>query len=213
MRSVVIGGNSRNIGKTSLAVSLISATRDLDWTAVKVTRFGHGICSRSGSPCDCAIANPQCPYDISVEKGAIPSTDTARMLSAGAAEVLWVRVAMGCLDIAMPSIRSRLEGREHVIFESNSILQYWMPDAHLSVLQYDLEDCKGSAKRGATVADAFVLPPSSRANPEWDGFPTEVLDSRRRFEVVPPSYCTPEIVAFVRGRLLGSSQPMGETVQ
>ena len=29
MRSLVIGGNSRNIGKTGLAVSIINATRDL----------------------------------------------------------------------------------------------------------------------------------------------------------------------------------------
>ena len=131
MKSVVIGGNSRNIGKTGLAVSIIAATRHLGWTAVKVTQFGHGICSRSGSPCGCAVSSPECPYEISVEDGLLPSTDTARMLSAGASEVLWIRVALGQLREAMPAIRHRLQGRGHVLLESNSILDHWRPDAFL----------------------------------------------------------------------------------
>ena len=202
MRSVVIGGNSRNIGKTGLAVSIIGATRSFGWTAVKVTQFGHGICSRNGGPCGCAVSTPQCPYDISVEDGLIPSTDTARMLSAGADEVLWVRVALGQLQEAMPAIRDRLHGKGYVLLESNSILDHWRPDAFLSVLQCDVDDCKASAARVAPSADAFVLPPSKRRTPEWDGFDSDLLDSRPVFRVAPPAYCTPDVVEFVRGRML-----------
>ena len=207
MRSVVIGGNSRNVGKTGLAVSIISATRDLRWTAVKVTQFGHGICSRSGHPCGCAVADPQCPYEITVEDGLIATTDTARMLLAGAAEVLWVRVALGQLQEAMPAIRYRLQGRMNVLFESNSILEHWKPDAYLSVLQCDLDDCKASASRFAASADAFVLPRSERVVPEWAGFDLDLLNSRPAFNVTPPSYCTPEIVDYVRRRVVGGTPP------
>lgn len=208
MRSVVIGGNSRNIGKTSLAVSLISATRHLEWTAVKVTQFGHGICSRSGGPCGCAVSTPECPYEISVEDGLIPSTDTARMLLAGAAEVLWVRVALGQLHEAVPAIRQRLHGRGHVLLESNSILNHWQPDAFLSVLQCDVDDCKASAARVAPSADAFVLPPSERTAPEWEEFDSELLNSKPVFRVAPPTYCTPEIVEFICGRMLSTSSSL-----
>ena len=203
MKSVVIGGNSRNIGKTGLAVSIIAATRHLGWTAVKVTQFGHGICSRSGSPCGCAVSSPECPYEISVEDGLLPSTDTARMLSAGASEVLWIRVALGQLRAAMPAIRHRLQGRGHVLLESNSILDHWRPDAFLSVLQCDVDDCKASAARVAPSADAFVLPPARRTTPEWEEFDQDLLNSKPIFRVAPPTYCTPEIVEFIRGRMVG----------
>ncbi|MDE0125944.1 MAG: hypothetical protein OXN97_15340 [Bryobacterales bacterium] len=205
MRSLVIGGNSRNVGKTGLAVSIINATRDLQWTAVKVTQFGHGVCSRTGGPCGCAVTTPSCPYEISVEDGRIASTDTARMLAAGAVEVLWVRVALGQLALAMPAVRERLAGKGCVLFESNSIMEHWRPDAYLSVLQCDLDDCKASAARVASSADAFVLPPFQRRNPGWTGFDRSLLNQTPLFNVSPPSFCSPDIVEFVRGRMQGQS--------
>lgn len=201
MRTLAIGGNSRNVGKTGLAVSMIEATRDLRWTAVKVTQFGHGICSRSGAPCGCAVTDPLCPYDLTTEDGCVPTTDTARMLQAGAEEVLWVRVALGQLAYAMPAIRSRLEGKPNVLFESNSIVEFWKPDVYLSVLQFDLNDFKESAKRLASHADAFVLPSSKKREPSWPGFDSGILNRRPVFAVEPPSYCTPAIVDFAMRQL------------
>ena len=46
---VVIGGHSRSVGKTSVVAGLISALREYDWTAVKITQYGHGVCSANGS--------------------------------------------------------------------------------------------------------------------------------------------------------------------
>ncbi len=201
MRAVVIGGCSRNVGKTSLAVSLIAATRDLEWTAVKVTQFGHGVCSRSGGPCGCEVATPQCPYEICREGGLDPGTDTARMLAAGASEVLWVRAALGQLGVAVPALREMLRDKRSVLLESNSIVEHMTPAAYLSVLQCDVDDLKESAARLAPRADAFVLPPSERVAPTWDRFDPRLLGSRRTFRVAPPSYCTPELVGFVRDRL------------
>lgn len=206
MNTLAIGGNSRSVGKTSLAVSIIGATREADWTAVKLTLFGHGICSRSGDPCSCAVTNPACPYEISVEDGLIRTTDTARMLAAGAAEVLWVRVAMGQLPIALPAIRQRLAGKRHVLFESNSIVEHLRPDAYLSVLRFDTPDCKESAGRLAPAADAFVLAPSKLQVPAWADFDPEILKSKPAFKAGPPSYCTSEIIEFVRRRVLRASR-------
>ncbi len=209
MRSLVIGGNSRNVGKTGLAVSIISSSRDLDWTAVKVTQFGHGVCSRSGGPCECVVSDPQCPYEIEEETGLIPTTDTARMLAAGASHVLWLRVALGKLEVALPALRERLRGKGSVLFESNGIVDHWKPNAYLSVLQCDIDDCKASARRLAPTAAAFVLPPAARALPAWDGFPHGLLRERPVFRVEPPSFCSGALIEFVRNRMSSGSTVVG----
>jgi hypothetical protein len=57
MAIVVIGGHSRNIGKTSVVAGLIAALPAYNWTAFKVTQFGHGRCSLNGKPCHCTTAD------------------------------------------------------------------------------------------------------------------------------------------------------------
>ena len=54
MAILVIGGHSRSVGKTSVVAGLIAALPERRWTAVKITQFGHGICSVNGESCDCA---------------------------------------------------------------------------------------------------------------------------------------------------------------
>jgi hypothetical protein len=53
MAVVVIGGHSRNIGKTSVVAGLIAAMPEMRWTALKLTQYGHGFCTANGAPCDC----------------------------------------------------------------------------------------------------------------------------------------------------------------
>ena len=60
MATVVVGGHSRNVGKTSVVAGLIGALREYDWTAVKITQFGHGICSVNGESCGCAVEEHAC---------------------------------------------------------------------------------------------------------------------------------------------------------
>ena len=45
MKMVVEGGNSRDIGKTSVVAGLINALRRYNWTAIKLTQYGHGAYS------------------------------------------------------------------------------------------------------------------------------------------------------------------------
>ena len=39
MAIVVVGGHTRNIGKTSVVAGLISALREFNWTALKITQY------------------------------------------------------------------------------------------------------------------------------------------------------------------------------
>ena len=45
---VVIGGHTRNIGKTSVVCGVIRALPNWNWTAIKIKQYGHGKCSRDG---------------------------------------------------------------------------------------------------------------------------------------------------------------------
>lgn len=39
---LVVGGNARNVGKTTLVCQLIAATREAEWVAVKISGHPHG---------------------------------------------------------------------------------------------------------------------------------------------------------------------------
>ena len=95
MSIVVVGGHSRSVGKTSVVAGLISALRHYAWTAVKITQYGHGVCSANGAPCDCVTADHA--WAISEEKSREGDSDTSRFLLAGAVRSLWVRTEQGRL--------------------------------------------------------------------------------------------------------------------
>src|ERR1051326_6997792 len=140
MAFVVIGGHSRSVGKTSVVAGLISALPEFQWTALKITQYGHGICSANGQPCACATADH--PRAITEERDRTGETDTSRFLVAGAARSLWVRARQGMLDEAIPDLRRKLAGAQNVIMESNSILRYMAPDVYIPVLDAGQEDFK-----------------------------------------------------------------------
>ncbi|MGC2513780.1 MAG: hypothetical protein WA383_04610, partial [Terriglobales bacterium] len=57
MPILVIGGHTRSVGKTSVVAGLIAALPAFHWTALKITQYGHNVCSANGAACDCATAD------------------------------------------------------------------------------------------------------------------------------------------------------------
>ncbi|MFZ0136732.1 MAG: hypothetical protein WAK89_06725 [Candidatus Sulfotelmatobacter sp.] len=196
MAIVVIGGHSRSVGKTSVVVGLISALREYDWTAVKITQYGHGVCSADGAPCDCATDDHS--WAISEEKDRSGESDTSRFLMAGAARALWVRTEQGRLAEAMPALRQRLERARHVMVESNSVLKFLRPDLYLTVLDPATEDFKTSAREFLDRAGAVILHDGSKSGTAWQGVSLKPVAGRPIFRITPPPYVTAEIVEFVR---------------
>jgi hypothetical protein len=200
---VIVGGNSRSVGKTSVVAGLVARLPELHWTAFKVTQYGHGFCTADGKPCQCQTEN-SC-VSVSAERDSASGTDTARFLAAGAARSLWVRTRIGMLGEAMPRIREELARSENAILESNSILDYLEPDLYLSVIDPSLGDFKESALRHLGRADAILV--SSRSATAPHAVPTNDplrdlnLGSTARFPVHAPAYLTGEVVDFVRARL------------
>jgi hypothetical protein len=196
---IVIGGHSRSVGKTSVVAGLISALADFDWTAVKVTQYGHGICSANGEDCDCATGDHS--WAISEERERSGESDTSRFLVAGAKQVYWVRTEQGRLAEAMPTLRKRLNGARNVIIESNSVLKFLRPDLYLTVLDPDTADFKTSAQEFLDRADGVILHESS-AGPAWQSVSLKPVAGRPVFRISPPPYVTDDIIAFVTQKVL-----------
>ena len=199
MALVVIGGHSRSVGKTSVVAGLIAALREFEWTAVKITQYGHGICSANGEPCDCATSDHS--WAISEERDRSGDSDTSRFLVAGAVQALWTRTEQGRLAEAMPALRHRLEGARNVIMESNSVLKFLRPDLYLTVLDPSTADFKTSAREFLDRANAVILHESPAAA-AWQAVSLKPLAERPMFRITPPTYITPEIVHFVRSNLV-----------
>jgi len=214
---VVVGGHTRNIGKTSVVAGLISALPQARWTALKITQYGHDVCSNDGAPCECAVTDPEHPFAITEETNHDSGTDTGRFLAAGARRSYWVRTAAGELGHALPAVRSILADCENAIAESNSLLQFIKPDLYLVVLDFAAEDFKATSLHYVDRADALIVIDRGEARPAWSGVAGRLWESKPRFRVQPPQWVTEAMAALVRGRLnsstaSGATEPRASTV-
>ena len=200
MPTIIIGGHTRSVGKTSVVAGLIAALPAFHWTALKITQYGHGVCSANGVACDCATADHS--WAVSEEEDRSGDSDTSRFLLAGADHSWWVRTEQGRLAEAMPRVRKILEAAQHVIIESNSILGFLKPDLYLTVLDRQTADFKTSAQTFLDRADAVLLHSANNStNPAWERVSWKLVIDRPTFAIQPPNYVTPEIAEFVRARL------------
>ncbi len=206
---LVIGGHTRNIGKTSVAAGLITAIPEANWTALKITQFGHGVCSSDGEACECAVVDSEHPFAISEETDPASGSDTSRFLAAGARRSYWVRTAAGQLGHALPALRRILGTDQHVIAESNSILQFLKPDLYFAVMDFAAGDFKPTSLQYLDRADALIVVDRGVNPPEWNGVSRRLWDSKPRFYVRPPQWATAAMAACVRGRLNSSSTALG----
>ncbi len=203
MPILVIGGHTRNIGKTSVVAGLIAALPGFHWTAMKITQYGHGVCSANGEACDCATADHS--FAFSEEKDRSGESDTSRFLVAGADHSWWVRTQQGHLAEAMPRIRKILASTHNAIIESNSILRFMKPDLYLTVLDPQTADFKASAQTFLDRSDAVLLHSTDNSSgPAWERVSLKPVIDRPIFAIHPPNYVTTEVIEFIRTRLLST---------
>jgi hypothetical protein len=201
---LVIGGQSRNVGKTALVVDLIRAFPEADWVAVKITQYGHGVCALNGEACDCAPREHG--VALHVEEDPAGRSDTSRFLAAGARRALWLRVQQGQIGEGWPALLEELNAGSpnegtNVIVESNSLLGLVEPNLYLMVVDPAVRDFKDSAKRFLSRADAFVV--RKCIEREWKGVPKSLSAPRPVFcqglgETLPAS-----AIGFVREKFFG----------
>jgi len=197
---VVVGGHSRNIGKTSVVAGLIRKLPNRKWTAVKITQYGHGVCSHAGEACGCET-EPDHPFALS-EEYEPGGSDSGRFLAAGAERSFWLRTPMGELARAQTSLRKIIGQSENVIIESNSVLELVEPDLFLMVLDFSCQDFKPSSLRFLDRADAFLVIDRGLNLPLWEEVARGLWDHKPQFPVKPPSYLSAALCDYVRSRLL-----------
>ena len=193
MAIIMVGGHSRNVGKTSVIAGLIAALPAYNWAAFKITQFGH-----AGHPEGCD-ASDGASWRITQESNCSGKGDTSRFLAAGAKAAFLVETAGGRLPEAMPAIQEKLAESENAIIESNSILEFLRPDLYLMVLDPAIGDFKTSAQTYLDRADAVVLHDSG--TPRWQAIAADLIAARPMFRIFPPSYVNADLVGFVSQRL------------
>ncbi len=200
---VVVGGHSRNIGKTSVAAGLIAALPEARWHALKITQHGHNVCHDEGKACGCAPGDPLHRFALD-EQTVADSTDTGRFLAAGAAGSWWLRTAQGDLGHALPALKRLFSRGGNWMVESNSLLRFYRPDLYLVVLDRSKADMKDSARRYLDRASALIYVDAGATgkNPPWQDVPRRFFVHKPEFTIVPPVYAGPALVSFVRSALL-----------
>ena len=203
MAVIVVGGHSRSVGKTSVVAGIIAALPEMHWTAVKITQYGHGICSANGEPCDCATDDHAWAVTEEHDRGG--ESDSSRFLVSGAVRSLWVRTRQGMLAEAMPRLRKELATAENAILESNSVMKFVRPDLYLTVLDADNPDFKASAKEFLDRADAIVLHAGTESF-AWKSVSLKPVASKAVFRIAPPPFVTPELIEFVKAKVFASRE-------
>jgi molybdopterin-guanine dinucleotide biosynthesis protein len=199
-RVLVVGGHSRNTGKTSLVVDIIHAFPDAAWTAVKITQYGQDVCSVSGDECDRAPADHS--FVLDEEHSRDNRTDSSRFLVAGAAHSYWLRTQQDQLAVALPALHAVLSAAQNVIIESNTLLRYLTPVLYLVVLDAAQADFKVSARQFLDRADAFVLRhPLLALDAVWPDVAPSLILRKPQFLQPLGQPLPPQLIQFVAGRL------------
>ncbi len=185
---LVVGGQARNVGKTSLVTALIKALPERRWTAVKIAQHAHDLPDDSS-------------YAIREEDNSAGEGDTARYLLAGARRALLLSVRPGHLADAMADLRRELGRADDAILESNSVLELLEPDVYLAVLDPGNPEFKSSARQYLQQASAVVLNEVGRKNFRWDKALLEQVMRKPIFRVRPPHFLSADLVEFVRKKL------------
>lgn len=106
---IIVGGEAKKVGKTTVVCRLIRGFPDIPWTVVKVSGHSHDL--EPGA------------WALTAETDAGTATDTQRYLAAGAAHALWLR---GDAEAALPALLERLARAPHWIVESTQAAA-WLP--------------------------------------------------------------------------------------
>jgi hypothetical protein len=189
MTTIVIGGHSRNVGKTSVAAGLIAAFSRYPWTAIKISPHEHSGISQTA------------PDELYEEQDSEGPSDTSRFLAAGASRALWMRVGSHNAETAVQRLLPIIKSNPFVLIESNRVLAFIDPDLYFLVLRYDIEEFKESARETLGRADALIGVGSCSLRPAWKGVSLERMRGIPLFKTSDPQCLPKGFVDFVQSRL------------
>jgi hypothetical protein len=134
---VMIGGNSRNSGKTTIAcrcISKLSANHEV--IGLKVTSVRPGEDDLHGNHTDDFMGN----FTIFEELNPESNKDTSKMLKAGATHVYYIRVEEKFTKQAIVHFVSRYVDKQLIVCESRSLREIVKPGLFLIMMRLQVED-------------------------------------------------------------------------
>ena len=187
MAVLVIAGSGRGAGKTAVGCALMAAMPEFSWAAVKVSPHGHDVDEELWEELDFRSAK-----------------DTGRYLAAGARRAFLVNGAADLRAVDLVSeARRRASLCDGLLVESNRIaagaVRRWgEAEVSLAVLAGPEAEWKASLLECVGRVDAVVL--ANGISPEEI---TSPFFRKPVFQLAEGVWSIPELVRFVRGRLLG----------
>jgi len=151
---LIIGGNARNIGKTTLACRIIKEFSDHhDIIGLKIVTHRKGDENYHGTK-EKELTDE---FKIFEEKNAGIPKDTARMLRAGAKKVFMIRTKEQFLKEAINKFFSMINSSNIFVCESNSLNNIIKAGVYLMVKSPYVENEKQSARKLEKIADMVIL--------------------------------------------------------
>ncbi|HOX24237.1 MAG TPA: molybdenum cofactor guanylyltransferase [Candidatus Krumholzibacteria bacterium] len=203
-RVLLIGAAHRNAGKTEFACEVIrrqAAARRV--VGVKVTTISEreGLCPRGGEGCGvCGSLTGE--FCVTEELRPDLAKDTSRLLRAGAAQVLWLRVRQPHLAEGLTATLARIPPDALIVCESNSARRVIEPGLFLVLRRADDPSLKPSSATVAHLADRVVRFHGDR----WDLAPDRVVPAGDRWVLQPEA--TAVILAGGESRRMGTDKSL-----
>ncbi|MHC1775978.1 MAG: hypothetical protein AB9834_11255 [Lentimicrobium sp.] len=170
---IIIGGSSRNVGKTTLAVKLIEKyAGSVSITGLKVTSIRPGEDSHHGSHSDRDLQN----FRITGETSDQSSKDTARMLTAGADRVFYIETPDNQINNAVDMFLATENTGGPIVCESRNLRIAVIPGLFVLLKHYDASQIKPGFDYYEKLADIILtIDPDTRNSGSladmiiWDG--------------------------------------------
>ncbi len=179
---VIIGGNSRNSGKTTMACDMIdrlSATHEV--IGLKVTSIRPGEADMHGNHANEETSD----YTITAESDPNSGKDTSKMLMAGASQVFYIRASENFIEKAILHFLSRDINKQIIVCESRSLRGIIDPGLFLMMMRLPVEGKIKEVTDYLSLADRvfYFGPDSYRDRTEKQKFIDNLQFTNGRFDL------------------------------
>ena len=177
MATILVGGQTKNIGKTTLVCNIIAAFSHLRWNGVKITSHRHEAIG-------CELRIEGTSYMVWEQISLAAQSDTTRFLRAGAEKAFLIQAEDAALEEAYSALRSLFRPDSHVIVESTRAARVLHSDLFLMVVNGAQTDFKSSAEQQLGNVDVIVLSGEQKPIPH---FLSQMLQRKPVFSLMADS--------------------------
>jgi hypothetical protein len=158
---LLIGGASRNVGKTTLIARIIGHfSKNNSIIGLKIKTISDSDTYFHGKDAKKYFEK----YLLEEGNQAEVNDDTGKMILSGAKRSFLLRTKSEYLAEAFQFFLSQIDESELIVCESNSLRKYVVPDLFLLIKNDNEGSMKPSAKELSNLADRFILSDGMRHN-------------------------------------------------